>query len=126
MKYLDSNIVIAAALAGGEPVRRRLTDAEKGDVVTSAVAFAEVVPASVRGKPPVIAALAAFVEEVAVLPFDDRAARAYATLPFERFSYDRLIAAHALSLGLTLVTDNDRDRDRGDVPGLRVEHWLRE
>ena len=48
-------------------------------------------------------------------------ARAYATLRFRRASYDRLIAAHALSLGLTVVTDNEADF--ADVPGLKVENW---
>ena len=37
--------------------------------------------------------------------------------------YDLLIAAHALSLGLTLVSDNEREFSR--VHGLRVENWLR-
>jgi len=123
MKYLlDSNIVIAVALAEGVSVRDRLAATDEGDVVTSAVAFAEIVHGSVRGKPPVLALLEALIEEIAVLPFDGRAARAYAAIPFKRASYDRLIAAHALSLGLTLVTDSEQDFD--DVPGLTVENWL--
>lgn len=36
---------------------------------------------------------------------------------------DLLIAAHALALGATLVTDNEREFRR--VPGLAVENWLR-
>lgn len=36
---------------------------------------------------------------------------------------DLLIASHALSLGLTLVTDNEREF--GYVQGLKVENWLR-
>lgn len=36
---------------------------------------------------------------------------------------DMLIAAHALALDTTLVTDNDREFSR--VPGLKVENWLR-
>jgi tRNA(fMet)-specific endonuclease VapC len=36
---------------------------------------------------------------------------------------DLLIAAQALSLGLTLVTDNEREFGR--VPGLVCENWLR-
>jgi tRNA(fMet)-specific endonuclease VapC len=35
---------------------------------------------------------------------------------------DLLIAAHARSLGLVLVTDNFREFSR--VPGLRAENWL--
>jgi tRNA(fMet)-specific endonuclease VapC len=36
---------------------------------------------------------------------------------------DMLIAAHALSLGLTLVTANEREFSR--VEGLSIENWLR-
>ena len=36
--------------------------------------------------------------------------------------YDMLIAAHALSLDLTLVTANTREFSR--VDGLRIENWL--
>jgi tRNA(fMet)-specific endonuclease VapC len=35
---------------------------------------------------------------------------------------DLLIATHALSLGLALVTDNASEFSR--VPGLGVENWL--
>jgi tRNA(fMet)-specific endonuclease VapC len=35
--------------------------------------------------------------------------------------YDQLIAGHARSRGLILVTNNRREFDR--VPGLRVEDW---
>ena len=36
---------------------------------------------------------------------------------------DLLIAAQAIALGLTLVTDNEREFSR--VPGLKIENWLR-
>jgi tRNA(fMet)-specific endonuclease VapC len=122
MKYLlDSNIVIAVALARGEAIRRRMAEADEDDFAISAVAYAEVVHGSVRGKPPPFTKLQLFIEAVPVLPFDELAARAYASLPLRRASYDRLIAAHALSLGMILVTDNLRHYS--DVPGLRVENW---
>ena len=35
---------------------------------------------------------------------------------------DLLIAAHALSLGLTVVTNNTREFER--IPGLAVEDWV--
>lgn len=37
--------------------------------------------------------------------------------------HDTLIAAHALALACTVVTDNEREFRR--IPGLRVENWLR-
>lgn len=123
MKFLlDSNIVIAASLAlGGEKLRARMADCDEGDLVTSAIVYAEVIYGSVRGKPPPLDQLQIFVSEVPVLDFDMAAATAYAVLPFRRASYDQLIAAHALSRGLVLVTDNVADFT--DIPGLRVENW---
>ncbi len=59
-------------------------------------------------------------EEIPVLPFDDGAARAYAQITLRRASYDRLIAAHAMALGLIMITDNEADFS--DVPGLKVEN----
>jgi tRNA(fMet)-specific endonuclease VapC len=35
--------------------------------------------------------------------------------------YDQMIAGHARSLGLVLVTNNVREFER--VPGLRIEDW---
>ena len=122
MKYLlDSNIIIALTMNRNEGVVRRAADCDEGDMVTSAVAFAEVAFGSRRGDPPAIEQLRAFVEEVPILNFDYKAALAYATLPFRRASYDRLIAAHALSHDLTVVTDNEKHF--ADVPGLKVENW---
>lgn len=118
---LDSNVVIAVALAADEGVRERMSHFNEDDFAISSIAYAEVVHGSIRGKPPRFQILQTFIEEVPVLPFDYRAARAYATLPFARASYDRLIAAHALSLGLAVVTDNVKHF--ADVPGLQVESW---
>lgn len=36
--------------------------------------------------------------------------------------YDQMIAGHARSLGLIVVTNNEREFER--VPGLRVENWV--
>lgn len=124
VKYLlDSNIIIMTVMAMSEPLQRRLGDCEEGEIVTSAIAYAEVAYGAGQGKPPAFDRLRAFIEEVRVLGFDYKAAQAYATLPFKRASYDRLIAAHALSEGLILVTDNVEHFK--DVPGLVVENWAR-
>ncbi len=122
MKYLlDSNALIAIGLDTDEKIVGRAGECDAGEMVTSAIVLAEVLHGSERGKPPALDALALMLEEIPVLPFDDNAAKAYATLPFKRASYDRLIAAHALSHGLVVVTDNEADFR--DVPGLVVENW---
>lgn len=122
MKYLlDSNIIVYLTMNSNVQVVRRAAECDEGDLVTSAVAYAEVAYGSVNALPPAVDQLQAFVEEVPVLNFDYKAALAYATLPFKRGSFDRLIAAHALSHDLILVTHNEKHF--ADVPGLKVENW---
>lgn len=122
MRYLlDSNVIIALVMNDDAGVVRRASECEEGEMVTSAVCYAEVAYGSINAKPPAIEQLQAFVEEVPVLDFDFKAARTYAALPFRRASFDRLIAAHAMSQDLIVVTDNVADY--ADVPGLKVENW---
>jgi tRNA(fMet)-specific endonuclease VapC len=122
MKYLlDSNAVIALLDRRDSTIVARVADCDEGELGVSAVSLAEVAVGSINGKPPSFKVLDAFLEEVILLPFDEAAARAYARLPFKRGSFDRLIAAHALSRDLIVVTGNGRDF--ADVPGLKVENW---
>lgn len=63
---------------------------------------------------------------IPVLDFGRTAVEAYehiiAQLGFARSRvFDRLIAAHAISVGAILVTDNQADIS--DVPGLALENW---
>jgi len=122
VKYLlDSNIIIRLSMGIGEALRERAAQCEHDELVTSSIVLAEVAHGSNRGRPPAFDQLRAILEEVPVLSFDYKAALAYASLPFKRGSYDRLIAAHALSQDLVIVTDNERDF--ADVPGLKIENW---
>jgi tRNA(fMet)-specific endonuclease VapC len=122
VKYLlDANIIIVALSGTNLALRQRMGSCDEDDFVTSAIAFGEVAHGSARGKAPSPKALEQFVSRVPVLPFDADAALVYADIPFKRASYDRLIAAHALSLNLTVVTENVRHFS--DVPGLKVENW---
>ncbi len=73
-------------------------------------------------------ALDAFLAAFQIAPYDQTAAFAYGRLraELERRGrpigpLDLLIAAHALALDVTLVTNNERGFKR--VPGLRVENW---
>ena len=124
MKYLlDTNVVIDAIEGRTSALADRMAECDEGDLVTSAVVYAEVAIGSVGGKPPPIAILDAFLVDIPVLDFDREAALAYAALPFRRGRYDHLIAAHALSRRLVVVTANDHDFT--DIPGLAVENWTR-
>jgi tRNA(fMet)-specific endonuclease VapC len=118
---LDSNICIYLIEGFSEEVRRRVERFAPGEVVTSAVAYAEVMRGVDNGNPVAVANAQALFGAIAVLPFGAEAALEYRHLPFKRNSFDRLIAAHALSLKLAVATNNERDFS--DVPGLRIENW---
>lgn len=73
-------------------------------------------------------ALEQFLLPLMISPFDDQAAEAYGTIraALEKEgqpigAMDLLIAAHAVSMGLILVTNNEREFSR--VPELIVENW---
>jgi tRNA(fMet)-specific endonuclease VapC len=75
------------------------------------------------------ASLLAFSTLVDIMPFDNLAAHYYGEIrtALEKKgtpigSLDMLIAAHAKSLGLTLVTNNTKEFTR--VEGLALEDWL--
>lgn len=122
MRYcLDTNCCILLIARASQPLIDRIEQLEVGDIVLSAIVAAELVrglnSADIEGAK----AIDAFLRAFPVVPFDESAARAFPDVPFRRAKFDRLIAAHALALDLTLVTANLRDF--ADVPGLKVEDW---
>ena len=131
MRYLlDSNICIYLLKAHPPQVVERFKITPLGQVVMSVVTYAELrrgierCPAEDRAA--AAHALQRFVARVPVLPFDERAAESYGVLAAavrdrRRDTMDRLIAAHAVSVGITLVTNNEADFK--DYPGLNVENW---
>lgn len=120
---LDSNILIYILDdAESEPVRR-IGRLEPGSVVTSSIAVGEAAAVGFARRGVWPSGFDRLLRVIQPLPFDEAAARSYGQLPFKRHSFDRLIAAHALSLHLKLVTNNERDF--ADVPGLMVENWMR-
>lgn len=122
IRYLiDANSAVYAMNVGHGPLIDRLADCEIGEVAISVISYAEVAYGTYVGKPPMPEILEAFIQAIPLVPFDEAAAREYARLPFKRARFDRLLAAHALSIGATVVTNNEADF--ADVPDLRVENW---
>ena len=126
---LDTNMCIYLMKHQPESVARRFAQCYVGDVVMSAITFAELNfgvavsdhPVRERGN------LARLVEDIPEAPFDGSAATAYgpirlATRTRNTDHLDKLIAAHAVALGVTLVTNNVKDFSR--YPGLVVENWV--
>ena len=121
-RYLiDADCAVYAMVGSHPALTMRLSACMPGEIGISAVSFAEVVVGTERGKPPPANVVDAFLSAIPLLSFDEAAAREYARLPFKRARFDRLLAAHALSLGAVVITNNEADF--ADVPGLLVENW---
>lgn len=126
---LDTNMCIYLMKNQPEPVARRFAQCYVGDVVMSAITYAEleygvtVSKNSARER----RNLAALVDDIPVVSFDAAAATAYgpirqATRDRKKDQLDKLIAANAVALNVTLVTNNERDFVV--YPGLKIENWL--
>lgn len=118
---LDSDCSIYAMLGSHPELRSRLAECEVGEIAISAISYAEIALGGNLGHPPDRKVVENFVSVVPIIAFDEAAARAYANLPFKRARFDRLLAAHALSIGATIITNNEADF--ADVPELKVENW---
>jgi tRNA(fMet)-specific endonuclease VapC len=127
---LDTNTV-SYALRGDPPsVRERLRRVPMAQVCISSITEAELL-LGLALKPQatkLAESVNQFLLGVTSLPWDSAAARAYAALSAltwkqgKRLSaMDILVAAHALSTGLTLVTGDQSFRNLG--PRLRLADW---
>ncbi len=124
IKYLiDTNVAIYAMAERNSSLTDRMAQCAPGEIAISAISFAELALGSHSGRPPPPELLDAFLSVIPLLPFDEAAARSYSQLPFRRARFDRLLAAHALSIGAAVITNNESDFD--DVAGLKVENWTR-
>ncbi|MBR3108596.1 MAG: type II toxin-antitoxin system VapC family toxin [Clostridia bacterium] len=132
MKFmLDTNIIAYAKNNRPESVLQRLTQYKPEDMCVSAITMAELEFGVFNSSRPDQnrLALLLFLSRIAVVPFDADAAREYGSIRADLTkkgtpigANDLLIAAHARSLGLTLVTNNTREFER--VENLRVENWV--
>ena len=127
---LDTDICSYIMKRSNPQVLRRLARTPVSDVCISVVTKAELlfgVEISPQRQQDA-AALAAFLSYVAVLDFPDEASPHYAKIRADLKTRgamiganDLFIAAHARSLGLTLVTNNTREFGR--VRNLAIDNW---
>ena len=132
MSYLlDTNIVSDLVRNPAGRSAAKLATLGETQVLTSIVVAAELHFGAIRrGSAKLSRQLAAVLSSMTILPLDSPADLRYGELRahLERTGRligptDLFIAAHALALGHTLVTDNEEEFS--GVPGLRVENWLR-
>ena len=127
---LDTDITSYVMKRANEPLLKKLRTVAVNDVCISVITKSElsygveVSPRRAQDQ----AALKAFLNYVEVLNFPDEAADHYAKIRADLKSRgamiggnDLFIAAHARSLGLTLITNNIREFSR--VRDLALENW---
>lgn len=130
MFMLDTNICIYVINERDSALMERFV-AGAGDICVSAITWAElrygVEHSAYRRRN--ARELDAFQENLEIVPFDRSAGSHYGEIRHALArrgqpitANDMLIAAHARSLGATLVTNDERHFRR--VPGLKVENWL--
>jgi tRNA(fMet)-specific endonuclease VapC len=127
---LDTDVCIHLIRERPPTILERFDEYAVGDIGISAITLAELEYGVSKSSKPAKnrQALDQFIAPLRVSDFDRAATAAYGKL---RATLDRkgqmiggmdlLIAAHALSLNVRLVTHNVREFAR--VPGLRVETW---
>ena len=129
---LDTNACIELIRKRSQRVLSRLRECRIGSVGISSITLGELCYGVARSADPQknFIALTQFCAPIEIMPFDDRAASVYGRVraDLERRGFPAgplgtLIAAHARSLGVVLVTDNEREFRH--VKGLRVENWRR-
>lgn len=127
---LDTNAIGQAVMKRSRSVLERIRQLPTRDLCVSVVSFGEIRfglerrPEATR----LAEATGDFFAEVDIMPWTEETATLYGSLRarMERNAkslgpLDMLIAAHALSVGATLVTS---DRAFRFVPDLRTEDWL--
>ena len=128
---LDTNICIYIINARPPSVIERFRSFAIGDIGISVITLAELEYGAEKSAQPRRnrEALKQFILPLEVAAFDAEATTAYgrARTALERRgtpigAMDLLIAAHAISLGVTLITNNKREFAR--VPGRRIQNWV--
>ncbi|RMO83866.1 Ribonuclease VapC [Pseudomonas syringae pv. maculicola] len=131
LKYmLDTNICIFTIK--NKPVSvREAFNLHHGQLCISAITLMELVCGAEKSSSPErnLAVVEGFAARLELLPYDSDAAAHTGMIRAELARagtpigpYDQMIAGHARSLGLVVITNNQREFQR--VEGLRVEDWV--
>jgi tRNA(fMet)-specific endonuclease VapC len=132
MRYLlDTNIVSQLIRNPHGPVTEQIRKVGQAQVCTSIIVAAELRYGAAKKRSPRLSAqMEAVLGALEVLPIAAPADVVYGALRarLEQSgsrvgAHDLLIAAQAVALGLTLVTDNEREFAR--IKNLPRENWLR-
>lgn len=129
-EYMLDTDTVSFALRGRGRVAARLLEHRPSQLCVSSITLAELrFGADRRRSQRLHRLITTFIKSVQVLGFDERAADRFGTVATALArrgtpigTFDTLMAAHALSLRLTFVTNNTQHFDR--VAGLKTENWV--
>ncbi len=129
-RYMLDTDAVSFALRGQGRVASRLLEHRPSELCISSITLAELrFGAEAKRSRKLHSLISTFVGAVAVVAFDQVAADRFAAVATSRArrgepigTFDTLMAAHALSLGLTFVTNNLKHFAR--VAGLKAESWV--
>jgi tRNA(fMet)-specific endonuclease VapC len=127
---LDTTMCIYLMKHHPPEVGQRFSQCYFGEVVISAISLAELeygVACSGDNQARNTLALASLLEDLSVAPFERTAAKAYGPVRLaarerSKDAMNKMIAAHAIALDVTLITNNMADFTR--YPGLLLDNWL--
>ena len=133
MKFmLDTNTCIYIIKRKPPNVIERFRQTEISQIGISSITLSELLYGVSKSSKPEQnkIALMQFVAPLEILPYDDEAAQYYGDLRthLEKQgtpigSLDMLIAAHALSIVCTLITNNEKEFIR--IPNLKIDNWVK-
>src|SRR5258706_8071363 len=120
LTYMLDTDIVSYALDGVRKVAQEVSAYHPSEICISSITLAELqFGAARRGAPKLKAVIDVFAKTIVVAPFDKAAAERFAIVGTALYAkgtpigqFDTLIAAHALSLNLILVTNNTRHFSR--------------
>ncbi len=132
MRYLlDTNVLSELIRNQDGEIAKRIRRVGEAQVCTSIIVAAELRYGALKRRSfQLTERVNAILQAIEVLPFEEPAELEYSKIrvQLERAgtpigANDMLIAAHAMALGYTFVSDNEREFSY--VAGLRLENWMR-
>lgn len=131
IKYLlDTNILIYTIKNRPQKVREAF-NLHAGQMAISTISVGELIYGAERSAKPEqnLADIEGLIARLEVLDFDTKAAKHFGEIRAELYAqgkpigpYDMMLAGHARSQGLIMVTNNEKEFER--VGGLRLENWV--
>ncbi|MDR3214456.1 MAG: type II toxin-antitoxin system VapC family toxin [Azoarcus sp.] len=123
---LDTNICIYLIKKHPPEIVEKFDAYRKGEIIISSITWAELCCGITKDGSDLVQQLLSILE---VAPFGVEQSSLYGELtrlfPNRKANLDRMIAAHAISLNVQLVTNNSSDFEIYKAAGLKIDNWVK-